>query len=79
MTRWSLVVSDDTDKALRSFLAQTGGKKGDLSEFVEKAVINQLFHMTVERVQERNRHFDQNEIMKAIDEAVAHVRAAPHA
>ena len=30
-TRWSLVVSDATDRSLRSYLARTGGREGDLS------------------------------------------------
>ena len=36
--RWSLKVSRETDKALRSHLGQTGGRKGDLSKFVQEAV-----------------------------------------
>ena len=45
--RWSLVVSRDTDIALRQFLAsQGGGRKGDLSRFVEDAVRNQIFDLT---------------------------------
>ena len=31
MTRWNLVISDDTNRRVRSYLARTGGKKGDLS------------------------------------------------
>jgi hypothetical protein len=71
-------VSDDTDKALRTFLAQTGGKKGDLSEFVEQAVRSRLFHLTAAGIKERNRDFDQNDIINAVNEAVAHVRFAAH-
>ena len=36
--RWSLKVSRDTDEALRAYLGQTGGRKGDLSKFVQEAV-----------------------------------------
>ncbi|MEN8205985.1 MAG: ribbon-helix-helix domain-containing protein, partial [Pseudomonadota bacterium] len=36
--RWSVVVPEDTDRALRSYLARTGGRKGDLSRFVDNAV-----------------------------------------
>ena len=36
--RWSLKVSRDTDEALRAYLGQTGGRKGDLSRFVQEAV-----------------------------------------
>jgi hypothetical protein len=80
MTRWSLVVSEDTDKALRAFLGQTAAKKGALSAFVEKAVMDRLhrrerFHALVEQIQERNAQFDQQQIMDDIDAAVAEVRA----
>ena len=36
--RWSLKVSRDTDEALRAHLGRTGGRKGDLSKFVQEAV-----------------------------------------
>ena len=36
--RWSLKVSRETDEALRGYLGQTGGRKGDLSKFVQEAV-----------------------------------------
>ena len=36
--RWSLKVSRETDEALRVYLGQTGGRKGDLSKFVQEAV-----------------------------------------
>ena len=38
LARWSLKVSRDTDVALRTLLASRGGRKGDLSRFVEDAV-----------------------------------------
>jgi hypothetical protein len=36
--RWSLKVSRETDEALRAYLGQAGGRKGDLSRFVQEAV-----------------------------------------
>ena len=36
--RWTVKVSKDTDILLRTFLAQRGMKKGDLSKFIEQAV-----------------------------------------
>ena len=69
--RWSIVVPEETDRALRSFLARRGTKKGDISRFVEEAVQSRLFELTVESVKERNRPLDQNEIVEAIDEALA--------
>jgi len=38
MTRWNLVIPEKTDRAVRTYLARTGGKKGDLSKFVDEAV-----------------------------------------
>ena len=40
--RWSLKVSRGTDEALRAHLGQTGGRKGDLSKFVQEAVRDRL-------------------------------------
>ncbi|RLJ21233.1 hypothetical protein DJ030_00620 [bacterium endosymbiont of Escarpia laminata] len=69
--RWSIVVPEETDRALRSFLAQRGTKKGGISRFVEEVVQSHLFELTVEGVKERIRLYDQNEILEAIDEALA--------
>lgn len=40
--RWSLKVSPDTDAAVRTYLGQVGGRKGDFSNFVETAVRERL-------------------------------------
>lgn len=41
--RWNLSVSADTDQALRLYLARNGGgRKGDLSRFIEEAVRSRL-------------------------------------
>ena len=53
------------------FWPRRGTKKGDISRFVEEAVQSRLFELTVESVKERNRPHDQNEILEAIDEALA--------
>ena len=69
--RWSVVVPEDTDRALRTYLAATGGRKGDLSRFVDEAVLARLFELTVDGVKERNRAYPQDEILAAIEEALA--------
>ena len=76
MTRWNLVISDETDRSVRSYLARTGGKKGDLSKFVDRAVRQAIFWETVEAVQERNKHLSAEEAQHLADEAVAEARAA---
>lgn len=69
-TRWSLVVSADIDRALRVYLAQQGLKKGDLSQFVEEAVKQRLFDLTVAQVKERSAKYGNTEILQAIEEAL---------
>ena len=73
-TRWNLVVSRNTDRAVRSLLAERGGRKGDLSKFVERAVNRAVLQETVREIRERNRHMDPEEIQRIIDEAVEEVR-----
>ena len=75
MTRWNLDIPDDTDRYVRSYLGRTGGKKGDLSRFVDHAVRQAIFWETVESIQERNRNLSSNEAQLLADEAVAEVRA----
>ena len=74
-TRWSLVVSDATDRSLRSHLARTGGPKGDLSRFVDRAVRQAIFWETLESVWERNSHLSAAEAQALADDAVAQARA----
>jgi hypothetical protein len=69
--RWSIVVRDDVDKALRAYLGRRGTKKGDLSQFVEEAVRARLFELTVQDVKRRNQAYSQDEVLEAIDEALA--------
>ena len=69
--RWSIVVSEATDRALRSYLARRGTKKGDISRFVEEAVQARLFELTVDDVKKGNRKVSQEDILAAIDEALA--------
>jgi len=53
LTRWTVKVSKETDIALRSYLAERGGKKGDLSKFIEQPVRKEVLRATVRDIQER--------------------------
>ena len=75
MVRWTVKVSRDTDISLRSFLAQRGMKKGDLSKFIELAVQKEVFAQTVANVQARNANVPEAEIQGAIEDALRQVRA----
>jgi hypothetical protein len=72
--RWNVKVSKDTDVSLRTYLGARGMKKGDLSKFVEQAVLKQVFHRTIEDIHSRNRHTDPAVIEAEIDAAVREVR-----
>ena len=72
--RWTIKVSKGTDISLRTYLAQHGMKKGDLSKFVEEAVRWRVLDKTVSEVRERNVNVPDGEIEEAIDEALAAVR-----
>ena len=72
--RWTIKVSKGTDVSLRSYLAQHGMKKGDLSKFVEEVVRWRVLDKTVSEVRERNANIPDGEVEVAIDEALAAVR-----
>ncbi len=75
-TRWNLVVSTETDQSLRQHLADSGGgRKGDLSKFVEQAVRERIFLETARAAQEQNKDLPQEDIDRAIEEALAWARS----
>jgi hypothetical protein len=52
-TRWTISVSKETDITVRSFLAQRGMKKGDLSKFIEDAVKWRVLDQTIAEAREK--------------------------
>ena len=77
MSRWNLSIPEETDRAVRSYLARQGRRKGDLSEFVNEAVRREVFDRVVREIKERNADADPDELMKLTDEAVEWARADP--
>jgi hypothetical protein len=75
-TRWTVSVSRDTDIAVRSFLAQRGMKKGDLSKFIEEAVKWRVFDQTLAETRSKFADLPPDELEALIDEAVAATREA---
>ena len=74
LARWSLKVSRGTDLALRKLLASRGGRKGDLSRFVEEAVNREVLRETMRDVQARNADADPAEIETMVAEELALLR-----
>ena len=73
--RWTIKVSKGTDICLRSYLAQQGMKKGDLSKFVEEAVRWRVLDKIAAEVRERNSALSDDEIEAEISKALAMVSA----
>ena len=69
--RWNLAVSADTDQALRLFLAsQGGGRKGDLSRFVEEAVRAHILELTAEQAKAANAEVNEDDLSAMVDESL---------
>lgn len=73
-TRWTVTVSKDTDIALRSFLAQRGLKKGDISKFIEDAVKWRVLDETIAEARSKFADFSQDDLQALVDEASFAVR-----
>jgi len=76
MPRWNLSIPEETDLVVRAFLGRSGGKKGDLSRFVNDAVRRRVFDLAVDQIKERNATFDQQEILDMVEEEVTAARAS---
>jgi Ribbon-helix-helix domain len=75
-TRWTVSVSKDTDIAVRSFLAQRGMKKGDLSKFIEDAVKWRVLDQTMAEARGQFADLSPEALDTLLDEAVTAVRQA---
>ena len=74
-TRWNVAVSTDTDKSLRMFLAsQGGGRKGDLSRFVEEAVRAHILELSAEQAKIANANVSEADLVSMVDEALQWAR-----
>ncbi|EXJ16668.1 ribbon-helix-helix domain-containing protein [Imhoffiella purpurea] len=74
-TRWTLTVSKETDVALRSFLAQRGLKKGDLSLFVEEAVKWRILDQTINEARAQFADLPVEMMQALVDEASEAVKS----
>ncbi|MGO9170767.1 MAG: ribbon-helix-helix domain-containing protein [Rhodomicrobium sp.] len=73
-TRWTIVVSKETDIVVRSLLAQRGLKKGDLSKFIEEAVNWRVFDQTLTEVRSKFSDMTPDALEDLIAEACAAAR-----
>ena len=69
MANW--IISDETDKAVREYLYQTGSTESDLSKFVDQAVRSKILRDTIKEIQIQNADLSEEEAMKLANKAVA--------
>jgi hypothetical protein len=75
-TRWNVAVSAETDQALRMFLAsQGGGRKGDLSRFVEEAVRAHILELSAEEAKAANAGVSEADLAAMVNEALDWAKA----
>ena len=75
-TRWTVSVSKDTDISVRSFLAQRGMKKGDLSKFIEDAVKWRVLDQTMAEARGKFSDLAPDALNSLLQEAVTATREA---
>ena len=73
--RWNIAVSPDTDQSLRMYLAgQGGGRKGDLSRFIEQAVRAHILELTAEQAKSANMDVSEADLTSIVSEALQWAR-----
>lgn len=73
--RWNIAVSPEVDQSVRLFIAaQGGGRKGDLSRFIEEAVRSYLLESAAEQAKAAAAGMSENALADIIDEAVQWAR-----
>lgn len=73
--RWNVVVSAETDRSVRMHLAQNGGRKGDLSRFIEDAVRKEVFERANAEARAATAGMREDEVDDLIEEALSWARA----
>ena len=77
--RWNIAVSPDTDQSLRMYLAsQGGGRKGDLSRFIEEAVRAHILELSAEQAKAANVDVNEADLTSIVAEAVEWARSREH-
>ena len=73
--RWNIVVSPDTDQSVRMYLASRGGgRKGDLSRFIEEAVRAHILELSAEQAKAANAEINEADLDAMVSEAVQWAR-----
>jgi len=74
ITRWTVNVASETDIDVRTYLAQRGMKKGDLSRFIEDAVKWRLLDLTLTEARAGFSDLSAVDMETLVEEALADTR-----
>lgn len=74
ITRWTVNVASETDIDVRTYLAQRGMKKGDLSRFIEDAVKWRLLDLTLAEARAGFDDLSEADMASLVEEALADAR-----
>ncbi len=74
-TKWTVSVDSRTDIDLRAYLAQSGKKDGDLSEFIEEAVKWRLLDLTMADVRSGFSDMAEDDLAELVDAALSSARS----
>jgi hypothetical protein len=77
ITRWTVMVSKETDSSLRRFMLDRGMQEGALPKFIEEAVKWRVFDQTLGQVREKFADLPSDDLQALIDEATSSVRTGP--
>ena len=77
--RWNIAVFPDTDQSVRMYLAgQGGGRKGDLSRFIEEAVRAHILELSAEQAKAANADVNEADLTSIVAEAIEWARTREH-
>ena len=77
--RWNIAVSPDTDQSVRMYLAsQGGGRKGDLSRFIEEAVRAHILELSAQQAKANNAGMNEADLSAIVAGAVEWARSSKH-
>ena len=71
--RWTVSVRPETDAALRAFIGARGGRKGDLSKFIEEAVLWRMLDEASAKAREGFTDLTDEQVQQLVDEACSAV------
>ena len=73
------MVSPETDQSVRMYLAaQGGGRKGDLSRFIEEAMRAHILDLSAEQAKAANAKVNEADLIAVVVEAVEWARSREH-